>query len=44
VLRGEIWTYRPVLKRPGQSTLRLILSADGFNRDDARAGHGRARP
>lgn len=36
MLRGEIWTYRPVLERPGQSTLRLILSADGFNRDEAR--------
>ena len=29
--RGEIWTYRPALPRPGQSVLRLILSADEFN-------------
>ena len=29
--RGEIWTYRPALPRPGQSLLRLILSADDFN-------------
>jgi hypothetical protein len=36
VLRGEIWTYRPVLERPGQSLLRIILSADGFNRDESR--------
>jgi mRNA-degrading endonuclease toxin of MazEF toxin-antitoxin module len=34
VLRGEIWVYRPVLERPGQSTLRLIVSADGINRDE----------
>lgn len=25
-----------MLERPGQSTLRVILSADGFNRDDSR--------
>lgn len=31
--RGEIWGYRPVLPRPGQSLLRMILSADGVNRD-----------
>jgi mRNA-degrading endonuclease toxin of MazEF toxin-antitoxin module len=31
VRRGEIWRYRPVLERPGQSTLRLIVSADGVN-------------
>lgn len=36
MLRGEIWTYRPVLERPGQSLLRIVLSADGFNRDDSR--------
>ena len=29
--RGEIWTYRPALPRPGQAVLRLILSAGGFN-------------
>jgi mRNA-degrading endonuclease toxin of MazEF toxin-antitoxin module len=32
VHRGEIWTYRPVLPRPGQSLLRLILSAEGINK------------
>ncbi|MBV9313501.1 MAG: type II toxin-antitoxin system PemK/MazF family toxin [Pseudonocardia sp.] len=26
--RGEIWRYKPVLDRPGQSTLRLIVSSD----------------
>jgi len=31
VHRGEIWTYRPALPRPGQSLLRLILSAEGIN-------------
>ena len=30
VRRGEIWQYRPVLERPGQSLLRLIVSADGL--------------
>ncbi len=34
--RGEIWTYRPALPRPGQAVLRLILSADGFNEVTAR--------
>lgn len=29
--RGEIWTYQPVLTRPGQSRLHLIVSADGLN-------------
>ena len=29
--RGEVWRYRPVLQRPGQSTLRLIVSADAIN-------------
>ncbi|MGH3939062.1 MAG: hypothetical protein ACRDTG_10600 [Pseudonocardiaceae bacterium] len=29
--RGEIWAYQPVLQRPGQSLLRLIVSADGLN-------------
>lgn len=29
--RGEIWQYRPVLERPGQSLLRLIVSADFLN-------------
>jgi len=31
VRRGEIWQYRPVLERPGQSLLRLIVSADFVN-------------
>jgi mRNA-degrading endonuclease toxin of MazEF toxin-antitoxin module len=35
VHRGEIWTYRPALPRPGQSLLRLILSADDFNDNDS---------
>jgi mRNA-degrading endonuclease toxin of MazEF toxin-antitoxin module len=34
VRRGEIWRYRPVLERPGQSTARLIVSAEGINRVD----------
>lgn len=29
--RGEIWRYKPVLERPGQSLLRLIVSADAVN-------------
>ena len=33
--RGEIWAYRPALPRPGQSLLRLILSAEGVNRNPA---------
>lgn len=32
--RGEIWQYRPVLERPGQSLLRLIVSADFLNESD----------
>jgi len=35
VRRGEIWRYKPVLERPGQSTVRLIVSADGINQVDA---------
>jgi mRNA-degrading endonuclease toxin of MazEF toxin-antitoxin module len=31
VKRGEVWRYRPVLDRPGQSRLRLIVSADAIN-------------
>jgi mRNA-degrading endonuclease toxin of MazEF toxin-antitoxin module len=31
VRRGEIWRYDPVMHRQGQSTLRLIVSADGVN-------------
>jgi mRNA-degrading endonuclease toxin of MazEF toxin-antitoxin module len=33
--RGEIWQYRPVLERPGQSLLRLIVSADFLNEGDS---------
>lgn len=29
--RGEVWTYTPVLERPGQSRHRLIVSADAVN-------------
>lgn len=29
--RGEVWRYDPVLSRQGQSTTRLIVSADGIN-------------
>jgi mRNA-degrading endonuclease toxin of MazEF toxin-antitoxin module len=35
VQRGEIWAYRPALPRPGQSLLRLILSAPGVNDNPA---------
>jgi mRNA-degrading endonuclease toxin of MazEF toxin-antitoxin module len=34
VRRGEVWQYRPVLERPGQSLLRLIVSADFVNEGD----------
>jgi mRNA-degrading endonuclease toxin of MazEF toxin-antitoxin module len=34
VRRGEIWRYRPVAARPGQPTLRLIVSADVVNAND----------
>lgn len=33
--RGQIWAYRPALPRPGQSLLRLILSAEGVNQDSS---------
>jgi hypothetical protein len=29
--RGEVYAYKPVLERPGQSLQRLIVSADGLN-------------
>lgn len=29
--RGEIWRYEPVVHRAGQSTDRLIVSADSLN-------------
>jgi mRNA-degrading endonuclease toxin of MazEF toxin-antitoxin module len=35
VHRGEIWVYRPVLERPGQARLRLIISNDAINRDES---------
>jgi len=31
VRRGEIWRYEPVINRAGQSTARLIVSADSIN-------------
>ncbi len=33
--RGEIWRYEPVMARAGQSTTRLIVSADSVNRNEA---------
>lgn len=33
--RGEVWRYEPVIARAGQSTTRLIVSADSINRNDA---------
>ena len=33
--RGEIWRYEPVLTRTGRSTIRLIVSADSINRNEA---------
>src|SRR5689334_6273342 len=30
--RGEVWRYSQAIPRPGQSTLRLIVSSDGINR------------
>jgi mRNA-degrading endonuclease toxin of MazEF toxin-antitoxin module len=35
VRRGEIWRYQPVIARAGQSTARLIVSADAINRSEA---------
>jgi mRNA-degrading endonuclease toxin of MazEF toxin-antitoxin module len=35
VRRGEIWRYEPVVQRAGQSTARLIVSADAINDNDA---------
>jgi len=35
VRRGEVWRYEPVIARAGQSTTRLIVSADSINRTDA---------
>ena len=33
--RGEVWRYEPVIARAGQSTLRLVVSADSINADEA---------
>lgn len=33
--RGEVWRYQPVASRPGQSTLRLIVSARAVNDEDS---------
>lgn len=39
--RGEVWEYDPVMRRDGRSTLRLILSADGWVADpEHRIVHG----
>lgn len=32
--RGEVWRYEPVTARPGQPTLRLIVSAEVVNAND----------
>lgn len=32
--RGEVRRYEPVMARAGQSTLRLVVSADVINADD----------
>jgi mRNA-degrading endonuclease toxin of MazEF toxin-antitoxin module len=31
VRRGELWRFAPVVQRPGQSTIRLIVSSDPIN-------------
>jgi mRNA-degrading endonuclease toxin of MazEF toxin-antitoxin module len=33
VQRGEVWRYEPAVRRPGQSTVRLIVSARAVNDD-----------
>jgi mRNA-degrading endonuclease toxin of MazEF toxin-antitoxin module len=33
VKRGEVWRYHPVIAREGQSTTRLVVSADPLNAD-----------
>jgi mRNA-degrading endonuclease toxin of MazEF toxin-antitoxin module len=35
VRRGEVWRYEPVIARAGQSTTRLVVSADSVNRNEA---------
>lgn len=32
--RGEVWRYQPIAARPGQPTLRLIVSTDVINGND----------
>ena len=32
--RGEVYEYIPVIPRPGQSRMRLIISAQGINEAD----------
>jgi mRNA-degrading endonuclease toxin of MazEF toxin-antitoxin module len=34
VRRGQSWEYQPVIERPGQSRLRLIMSVDEINDAD----------
>jgi hypothetical protein len=34
VRRGDLYRYEPVMSRAGQSTTRLILSADAINTND----------
>jgi mRNA-degrading endonuclease toxin of MazEF toxin-antitoxin module len=29
--RGDVWRYKPVIPRPGISTLRLVISPDQLN-------------
>jgi hypothetical protein len=38
--RGEVYAYTPVLPRPGQSLLRLIVSADALNNSPVPLGLG----
>ncbi len=33
--RGDLYRYEPVMARAGQSTTRLIVSADALNANDA---------
>ena len=33
--RGELWRYDPVIARAGQSTTRLVVSADAVNGNEA---------
>lgn len=31
IQRGDVWRYKPVIPRPGISTLRLVVSPDALN-------------